>query len=120
MTFQKKDFDLGKYGAFFAFSDDQFKKWIWDNDPKDYATISSLAWLVVRKDTVEQMMKDWANHDTAEKERRLQEEWLEKIIQYELANYECYYTGSIEEAMPTLRFYWATEDQVYKVFLDHK
>jgi hypothetical protein len=40
----------------------------------------------------------------------------QKIIVAELLNYECYYTGEIEDALPTLKGYGFTREDVKKVY----
>ena len=44
------------------------------------------------------------------------ENGLVAIIKRELSNYECYYTGEIEDAVDTLEDYGITYEQVLKVF----
>lgn len=41
---------------------------------------------------------------------------IKKIILYELNNYECFYTGDIEDALPALTALDITRDQVMEVF----
>lgn len=43
-----------------------------------------------------------------------------EVIRYELNNYECYYTGDIEDAMGVLKNYGLTRDQVLTVFHNKK
>ena len=43
-----------------------------------------------------------------------------EVIRYELSNYECYYCGDIEDAMPRLSELGYTRQQVLKVFKNKK
>lgn len=43
-----------------------------------------------------------------------------EVIRYELNNYECYYQGDIEDAMPRLSELGYTREQVLKVFKNKK
>ena len=46
----------------------------------------------------------------------IEENGIEKIIKRELGNYECYYTGEIEDAVEALEDYGITHEQVSNVF----
>ena len=43
-----------------------------------------------------------------------------EVIRYELNNYECYYTGDIEDAFGVLKNYGLTRDQVLAVYHNKK
>lgn len=50
------------------------------------------------------------------RERKLAEMGIDKIIEYELSNHECFYTGEIDDALDALEGYGVTAEQVWKVF----
>lgn len=114
--FTEKQFDFTSYWAFFAIGQHQFDQALAWRDPDDIASCWNC--LYAPKEVAEQMMKDFDAHIESERLRRLHEVGLKNIILYELNNYECYYTGDIEDALPILESYWATPDQVWALFKD--
>jgi len=118
MAFTQKQFDFWKYKAFFCFGNEQFKKakeeyWIDDKEK----LIDLWGWLIALKSNYKEMMKAFDLHNKTEKERRKKEQWAEKIITYELNNYECFYLWYIsDDAMEVLKNYWYKEKQIIKIF----
>lgn len=92
-TYERKEFDFKKHGAFFAFWDDQFEeqkeKWV------DY--VSLWMGLVAPKNKYKKIIKLYKAHNKKENERRKKIEGIDKIIEYEYNNHECGYTWSIAD-----------------------
>ncbi len=92
---------LDQYGAFFAFSSDQF------NAQKKPNTIyaSLPGGMVCPADNVSALMSGLdANYHAAIKQD-IEENGLTAIVLRELNNYECFYTGDIEDAVDALADY---------------
>lgn len=104
-----------KYGVFFAFSDQQF------NEKKqpgvDYVSVE-LGAICPKKNAVEFLKEFEQKYDAALKEFLAYND-EDKIIRYELANYECYYVGDYLEAFQILKGYGITDEKkVSKIFND--
>lgn len=97
---------------FFAFWDKQFEE-----QKKDWVEYVWLfGWMCCPKDNVKEfterhskIIDEWIQED-------IKENWLDKIIERELANFECYYTGDIQEAVERLEDYWIEYKKVLEVF----
>ncbi len=101
-----------EFGAFFAFSDAQF------NEKKkegiDYA--SAGAGLLVPKDRLQEF---YDRHDKIVEvgiAQDVEKNGIEKIIKRELANYECYYTGSIDDCVEALEDYPCTKEDILAIY----
>ncbi len=103
---------FNQYGAFWAFSNSQFNDAKKDNI--EYVTFWGNCFC--DKITVKQFIKEY--HSIFEEQTKLflLENKKEDIIKYELANYECFYTGEIEEAFEVLKQYGFTLEEVKKVY----
>jgi len=115
-TFEKRDFDFSKYGAFFCFWDKQFE----EKSEKWVKYVNLWAGLIARKDNYKEVVEKFNKHCEDEKKRRTEEQWLESIIKYELNNHEVYYTGDLTDVMEILKEYWAEEEEVRKIFLKER
>jgi len=119
--YEQKDFDFSKYKAFFAFGREQLEEWMEKNNIKSRNDLISLSmWLVALKSNYKEMLEDMSEHYKQERLRRIKEVGKEWIIKYELANYESYYTGEIDDALEVLEEYWYTREDVLKVFNEQK
>ena len=103
---------FNKLGVFFAFSDKQFaeKK----QDGVKYVSLG--AGCLCPKDNVKTFV---AEHEALRQKAiatDIKENGKTAIIKRELANYECYYTGDISEAVDALEGYGFTEEEIYQVF----
>jgi len=99
-------------GAFYAFSNEQFL----EQRQPNVVYQRGPAGLIIPKDNVDALISQMqAAHDQGVVQRLLDYP-IEKIIAYELANYECYYSGDIEDALPALSPYNVTREQVLTVF----
>ena len=109
-----KQFDFTAYWAFFAIGQKQFDQALAWRNPNDIVDCWNC--LFAPKEVAQQMLDDFDAHNEAERLRRLEEDGLKKIILYELNNHECYYCWEIEDVLPLLEWYWATREQVRKLF----
>jgi hypothetical protein len=117
--YKKKDFDFSKFWGFFAFSNEQFnenksKLEKWD---KYVSLFGGLLW---KKSNYKEMLKAFDLHNEEDKKRRIKEEWLNKIILYELNNHECFYINDIDDnVFDLLKEYGATEEQIIKIYKEN-
>jgi len=98
-------------GAFFAFSNSQFKE-----KAQEGVTYARLPLgMLAPKDKARATMKA-INEAIAESiAESLRNNTLEEIIRYELANHEAPYSGNICDTMAALAGYDVTESQVQKI-----
>jgi len=116
-TYKIKDFDFSKWKAFFAFEEKQLNEarerlWI----SKDEKLVSLGMWLIALKSNYKEMIEAMNKHYKEEAERRKKLQTKEEIIEYELRNYEAYYTWNISDTVEVVKEYWFTEQDVLKVY----
>lgn len=103
---------LENNGAFFAFSNDQL------NEKKKtgvkYANMG--AGLVCPIDNCRSLKTALDNAISNGIKQDIKENGMDAIIKRELVNYECYYTGDIEDAVVTLSAYGITSEQIASVY----
>lgn len=107
---------LKKYNAFFAFSQEQFNK----AKKEGLKYIARGAGLYHEAGKSKEFDKDWANVIAEGIKQDLKENGKEKIINRELGNYECYYTGDVTEAVYYVSDYGITEQEVIEVYRKNK
>lgn len=103
---------LEEYGVFFAFSDEQFA----EKKKEGIKYISAGMGMIIPKDNVDAVINAL---DKVTKEGialDIQENGYEAIIKRELSNYECYYTGDIDDAVNPLKQYGIKHEQIMAVF----
>lgn len=106
---------LTRNGAFYAFSNEQFDEQANPNIPRsDYRR--GPGGLIIPKDNVDTLIADMQNAVDAGIVQRLLDYPIDDIIAYELGNYECYYSGDIEDALTALAPYNVTREQVLAIF----
>ncbi|MCP4393382.1 MAG: hypothetical protein GY804_03815 [Alphaproteobacteria bacterium] len=95
-------------GAFFAFSDKQF-----DEQKKEGVIYTSLsAGLITPVGTAKLLMEGLEKINQTGIETDIKENGIDKIIERELFNHECFYTGDISDCVDKLTDYPVTEEQV--------
>jgi hypothetical protein len=101
-----------KLGIFFAFDDKGF------NEKKTKNTIYADlgCGLICPMDNVKQFEKEHAEICEAGRKRHLEQNAPAQIIKAQLENYECYYTGDIDDAVEALEGYNFTREQIQAVF----
>lgn len=106
---------LNDCGAFFAFGTDQLNEALVKYNYKKEDLINCGIGMIMPKAKVKEYiqkskeLKKWFNSEIKKLDSN-------GIIRYELNNYECYYSGDITDAMPILKEYGFTKDQVLKVY----
>ena len=114
-TFKEKQFNFSKWGAFFAFSNKQLEEWRWSTELKDL--IDLWWWFIAKKSNYKEMLEALEKHGEEQRQLRIKAIWLEKIIKYELNNYECNYLWYIEDNVyEVLAEYWASKELVDSIF----
>lgn len=114
-TFEEKQFDFSEWGAFFAFGNKQLEEWRWSTDIKDLIDLWN--WLIAKKSNYKEMLEAFDKHNKEQSELKVSTIWLEKIIKYELNNYECNYLWYIEDNVyEVLAEYWANKELVNSIF----
>ena len=101
-----------KYGAFFAFSKTQFE----EEKVEGVNYVSNGTGMIVPKNNYKALMEEMDEIHRNGIKQDIEENGIEKIIKRELANYECDYTGEIEDAVEALEDYGITYEQVLNVF----
>lgn len=99
-------------GAFYAFSNVQLE----EQRQPDVTYVRAPGGLIVPKDNVDSLFTQMDNAIKAGIAARLFDHKIDDIIAYELGNYECYYTGDIQDAVDALQAYDVTYEQVHEVF----
>ncbi|MFX4240133.1 DUF7659 family protein [Aliarcobacter butzleri] len=101
-----------KHGAFFAFSASQFN----ENKIEGVKYADCGHGLICPKENVKALLKELDEINQNGIKQDIEENGIEKIIKRELGNYECYYTGEIDDAVEALEDYGITQEQILKVF----
>jgi hypothetical protein len=101
-----------KYGAFFAFGNEQFNK----KAKKGTTYVSLGSGLICPKNTALEMLKELDKIIADHRQQEIKEKGIEKIIISELYNHEAFYTWSIESTLEALEGYDVTREQVQTLF----
>lgn len=109
---QTASFD--KHGAFFAFSKKQFD----EKAVEGVKYVQTGSGMIVPKENVEALMAELEKIYTDAIAQDVAENGIDGIIGRELDNYECYYTGSIDDAVEALEVYGITREQVKAIFVE--
>lgn len=99
-------------GAFFCFSDKQFHEG--KQEGVEYVHVG--AGLIVPKDAVDDFLVRHKEIVSGGIAKDLKKNGVKAIIQRELSNHECYYTGDITDCVEALEDYGITEDQIWEVY----
>ncbi|MEH6454859.1 MAG: hypothetical protein V7749_00925 [Cocleimonas sp.] len=111
---QNKQTELfNELGVFFAFGKEQFEEQ--KKAGVEYCTVLGAGDYVPKAKAKEFAERLSAIHREG-REKALAEKGIDRIIEEELANHECFYTGEIEDAVDALEVYDVTYDQVEAVF----
>jgi len=100
-----------QFGAFFAFSNEQFYK----QKKEGVKYVNYGAGLLLPKENADKFTQEF-NKITDWKIEELKKIDPEIMIEYELSNHEAYYTGEIEDAFEALKQYGFTRQQVRAVY----
>lgn len=103
---------LEKHGAYFAFSKKQFE----EKQVEGVKYVTDGSGMVCPKENYNQLIKEMLEIYEEGVKQDIAENGLTAIIKRELANYECYYTNDIEDAVDALESYGITHEQVLTVF----
>ena len=101
-----------KHGAFFAFSKSQFD----EKKVEGIKYVSDGTGMLVPKENYNALIEVIEEIHRNGIKQDIEENGIELIIKRELRNYECYYTGEIEDAVDALEDYGITYEQVKNVF----
>lgn len=110
---------IDEVGAFFAFGENQLQLALIKHNYKKEELVNVGMGLIMPKVNVKtyieksKELQKWFNNEIKKLDKN-------QIIRYELNNYECYYSGEIDEAMPILSEYGFTSEQVLKVLHNKK
>ena len=99
-------------GAFFAFSNEQFARQ--KKDGINY--VSMYAGLICPKENVKKLNEDLEAIHTKGIEMDLADNGKDAIILRELKNYECFYTGDIDDCVIELEDYKISVKEIKAVF----
>jgi hypothetical protein len=101
--------------VFFAFSESQLEEGLKKTNTKREDLVSMGMGGFIPKVNVKEYhrrsneLMEWFGEET----KKIK---AEKIIEYELSNHECYYTGDITDALEVLKVHGFTHEQVLEVY----
>ena len=101
-----------KHGAFFAFSKSQFD----EKKLEGIKYVSDGTGMLVPKENYNALIEVIEEIHRNGIKQDIEENGIESIIKRELSNYECNYTGEIEDAVDALEDYGITYEQVKNVY----
>jgi len=103
--------------AFFAFSDSQLDEAMKEHNIVNKADLVNLSCgLIAPRVNAKTIMLGLAKIQAEKKQAIKDRADIKKVILYELNNYECFYTGDIEDALRALSALGVTRDQVLEVY----
>tara|TARA_R110002073_G_scaffold315726_2_gene488403 strand:+ start:241 stop:648 length:408 start_codon:yes stop_codon:yes gene_type:complete len=103
--------------VFFAFGDRQLKEGLKKHKIKDSNLVCSLgAGMVCPKENAKTVVESLHRIYTDSVKEDLKENGKEAVILRELENHECFYTGSIDDAIEKLEDYPITKEEIRKVY----
>ena len=100
-------------GTFFAFSQDQYER----SALEGVTYVSCGAGMLVPKDNAKALTDGLAEINKLGIETDLKENTKESIIERELFNFECFYTGEIDDCVEALSGYPITESEIKAVYM---
>tara|TARA_R110002020_G_scaffold103143_2_gene241473 strand:+ start:733 stop:1122 length:390 start_codon:yes stop_codon:yes gene_type:complete len=103
---------LDKYGAFYAFSNDQFR----EKAIKAIVYCKMGMGLILPKIHVKNFNDDYKKIIKECIQQDIKDNGLDNIIERELVNYECYYTYDYKDCLDALDGYPISDNQVKRVF----
>ena len=103
---------FNKYGVFFAFSQEQKD----ERKQEGVTYVHAGRGMMVPKEHIEAVIKEmgevWENGIKTD----IEEHGKDRIILRELCNYECFYTGDIEDCVHALKEYGYTVEDILTVY----
>ena len=103
---------LDNAGAFYAFGNDQFE----ERRKPGIKYVDMGMGLICPKENADQLFKDMQTAIANGIRADIEENGKEKIIIRELYNHECFYTGSIEDAIDKLKAYGIEEPEIMAAY----
>lgn len=103
---------LDKFGAFWAFSNEQFN----EKKKEGVTYVNCGMGLVAPKDNANAVVKGLKAISNDGRVKDLAENGRDKVIERELYNYEAFYTGDIQDTVDALASYGITADEVNTVY----
>jgi len=103
-------------GAFFAFSNDQYKK----ASQEGVEYVSMGLGLIAPKENADKIHAGLEEIHVNGIKKLMEDHDREEIIRYELSNYECYYTDDPSDAIDVVKCYGITAEEVKKVFIEER
>ena len=101
-----------KYGAFFAFSKENYDK----NAKQDVGYVGLGSGLVAPRINAQKIIEELDAGYKKGIQERIEEYGIDRIIQYELRNYECQLSMDYSDAFDTLKDYGVTQEQMDEQF----
>jgi hypothetical protein len=105
-----------KHGAFFAFGQKQFD----EKKVEGVVYTSTRSGMIAPKENMAELIKELNEIYHASIAQDIAENGIDGIISRELGNYECDYTGNIDDAVEALEDYGITREQVKAIFLQER
>jgi hypothetical protein len=105
-----------KHGAFFAFGQKQFD----EKKVEGVVYASTGSGMIAPKENMAELIKELNEIYHASIAQDIAENGIDGIISRELGNYECDYTGNIDDAVEALEDYGIIREQVKAIFLQER
>lgn len=112
-----------KFGVGFAFGNEQLENYVNSQRAKGYEGkfVHVMSGMYARKDNADEMIEELNKLHKEYKVRKRAAWTMDKCIEYELSNHECYYTGNwLDELMTdAVRFFFpeAKDEDFHRVYL---
>lgn len=103
---------MDKYGAFFAFGRDQFEA----KRVEGVVYAGTPSGMIAPKENMAALLAEMQAIYESARQQDIDENGIDAIIRRELSNYECYYTGDIDDAVDALESYGVDREQIAAVF----
>lgn len=108
---------FAQYQAFFAFSEEQLKEGMAKYGLTNREDLVSVAYGLIAPKANLLAITDGVHLIELERVESIKAQVkMRKVILYELNNYECFYSGDIENALPALLPLGVTREEVLEVF----
>ena len=113
----KQDKVFKEHKAFFAFSDKQVEEGMKENGLTNRKGLCNMgSGMVCPKENADKLLEDLTKVYREAIKQDVKENGINKIVQRELNNHECYYTGDCEDCIEKLSDYPIETEDIVKIF----
>lgn len=105
---------MNDFGAFFAFSTEQFN----EQKKENVIYVNMGSGLICPKENAPKLHEALSKNFDNGVKQDIAENGIDNIIKRELINHEAYYTGDLEDTAETLKCYNITIEQIRKIYFE--